>query len=139
VCGECGERISGNGQAVRDFAGYVPSPRDQAEIMLHFVETAVYCINNFGDLYEEFYEEADDMFLELLAFIKKHKISDEFRDRCKKVLDDSENMGYGFHDSIGDSYYSCFPDGKSRKRNAMMNPVAKKIVKKVKPNKPGKK
>ncbi|MFH1515586.1 MAG: DUF6155 family protein [bacterium] len=123
-------------QAVRDFSGYGPVPRDQADIMLWFVETAVYCINDFGDLYEEFYDKADDLFLETLEFIKKHHLLNEFRDRCKKIVDDSEGLGYGFHDSVVDTYDTYFPTDKSRKKALMKKPVPKKPVKKAKPIKP---
>lgn len=126
-------------QGVRDFSGYGTSPRYQADIMLYFVETAVYCMNDYGDLYAEFYVETDSMFVETLKFTKKHQLLIEFRQRCKTIVDESENTGYGFHDSIGDTYYTYFPEGKSRKKVIREKPVIKKLAKKPKPIKPDKK
>lgn len=126
-------------QAVHDFSDYGPLPHDQADIMLHFVESAIFCLNDYGDLYEEFYEETDDMFLETLEFIKKHRLLNEFRNRCKKVTEDSENMGYGLHDSMGDTYNTFFPERERNPGKIMRKPVPMKPAIKPKPFKPGKK
>lgn len=125
-------------RAVRDFSEYDPSTRDQADIMLHFVESAMNCLNDYGDLYEEFYDETDDMFLKTLKFIKNHQLLDEFRNRCKKVMDDSENMGYGLHDSMGDTYYTFFPGRERNPGKIMRKPVPMKPIKKIQPGKPRK-
>jgi len=124
-------------EAVREFALFSPAPRDQADIMLFFVESAVFCIGDFGDLYYEFYEEADNMFEEALKFMKSHKLLDEYRERTNRIVLDSIDFGYGFYDSLGDTFSMYYHEGKSRKMPVVKKPVAVKKIKKVKPKKTG--
>jgi len=117
-------------KAVRHFPDYCPAPYDQADIMLFFVETVVDYINQYGDLYEDFYDETDDIYQEALDFMKKHKLLDDFKTRCKKIVDESADTGYGFHDSLGDTYYTYFPDGKVRQKKIhVVKPVLLKPTK----------
>ncbi len=120
-------------EAVREFALFNPAPRDQADIMLFFVESAVYCIGDFGDLYEEFYEEAENMFEDALKFIMNHQILHEFQERAKTIVLESTDFGYGFSDSLGDTFSIYYHEGKSRKMPVVKKPVAvKKIAKPIK-------
>jgi hypothetical protein len=36
--------------------------------------------------------------------MKKEKMLDNFTDRAKKVVDDTRNIGWGFHDELGEIY-----------------------------------
>ena len=125
-------------EAVREFALFNPAPRDQADVMLYFVESAVYCIGDFGDLYYEFYEEAENMFEEALKFIRHHHLQDEYRDRASKVVMDSIGFGFGFHDGLEDVFNDYYREGKTRRRPIVKKPVAvKKVIKPKKmPTKP---
>jgi|GEM_PF-1117177 len=122
--------------AVEEFILLNPSPRDQADIMLFFTETAVYCIGDFGDLYDEFYEEAENMFEQALKFIKHHRLLAEFRERSETVVHESDDFGYGFHDSLQDTFSIYYNIGNSKKIPAVRKPVAVKKIKKAMPKKP---
>jgi len=115
--------------AVREFYEIGASPRDQADVMLWFVESAVYCIDNYGDLYEDFYDETENLFEEVLDFMKHHHLLDDFKNRCKKVIDESVDTGYGFHESLGDSFCTYFQQEKSRKKPPVQKPVVRKSMK----------
>jgi len=122
-------------KAVHEFSNIDSIPHDQADVMLWFVESAVYCSNNFGDLYEEFYDEAENMFEVTLGFMKKNNLLHEFQKRCKCIVDDSVDTGYGFHDSMGDTYFSYYSKGKPMPMiPAKVKPTFKKAVP-VKPKK----
>jgi hypothetical protein len=108
------------------------SPCDQADVMLSFVESAVFCIGNYGDLYENFYDEAENMFDETLGFMKHHHLLDEFKQRCRKIVDESADTGYGFHDSLGDLFGTYFSAGKSKMRPLIEKPVMVKAKKNMK-------
>lgn len=115
---------------VQEFsAAGTASPCDQADVMLSFVESAVFCIGNHGDLYEEFYEEAENMFEEALDLMKHHHLLADFKTRCKKVVDESVDTGYGFHDSLGDTFYTYYPDKKIPKIPVIQKPVMMKSQK----------
>jgi len=98
--------------------------------MLWFVESAVYCVGNYGDLYEDFYDETENFFEEVLDFMKHHRLLDDFKNRCKKVVEESADTGYGFHESLSDSFYTYFQQGKLRKKTMVQKPVAGKPLKK---------
>jgi len=118
-------------EAVREFALFNPAPRDQADIMLFFVESAVFCIGDFGDLYYEFYEEAENMFEEALKFIKSHNLLDEYRERANRIVLDSIDFGYGFYDSLGDTFSTFYHHRKTTKRPIVKKPV--EVKKRAKP------
>jgi len=101
-------------EMVREFIGYNPSPRDQAEIMIFYVETVVKYNNDDGGLFEKLYNEAEEIYGEALDFIKEHKIHDDFKPRCKQIVDVLVDTGEGFHEALMDLYNNCFPEGKER-------------------------
>jgi hypothetical protein len=55
-------------------------------------------------------------------------------------MDESTDTGYGFHNSLGDTYFTYYPDEKvHRKRIRIEKPVPLKlIIRKAKPQKRGK-
>jgi len=124
-------------EAVREFLLFSPAPRDQADVMLFFVESAVFCIADYGDLYYEFYEEAENMFEEALKFIKHHRLLVEYQERAETVVQNSADFGYGFHDSLGDTFSIYYDKGKSRKMPVVKKPEAVKKIKKAMPKKAG--
>jgi len=115
--------------AVREFSEIGASPRDQADVMLWFVESAVYCIDNYGDLYEDFYDETENLFEEVLDFMKHYHLLNDFKNRCKKVVEESADTGYGFHESLGDSFYTYFQQEKPGKKLSLRKPIVLKPVK----------
>jgi len=103
-------------RAVRDFALLGPSPYDQADVMLCFVETAVDFINNYGDMYEDFYDETGDLYFETLEFLQQHNLLNDFKTRCKIIVDESVDTGYGFNESLRDSFYTYFPEKEGNRK-----------------------
>ena len=101
-------RLSVARKAVNDFKKVSISAFDTADIMIYYVETGVLFTNEYGDIDEPFYCSMESMYESALRFIIKENLKLEFEKRCKKIVDDTDGIGWGFHDTLGDTYYEYF-------------------------------
>jgi hypothetical protein len=101
-------RLSVARKTVNDFKKISNSSYDIADIMLHYVENGVDFTNEYGDIDEPFYSSIESMFESALKHISKSNLEDKFYSRCKKILDDTSGIGWGFHDTLGDLFHSYF-------------------------------
>lgn len=79
--------------------------RDQAaviDVMLFYVEQGVKYTMAYGDINEAFYSSMESMYERAITAIGKAGLKDTFDKRCHKILDDTRNMGWGFHDTLND-------------------------------------
>ena len=97
-------------QAISDFGKYGPTSRLLADLMLVYVETGVSFTNDFGDMNESFYSSLETMYVRALKLMQKEGILNKFAARAKAIVDDTRNVGWGFHDYLANVYYSYFPD-----------------------------
>ena len=84
------------------------SNNDLTELLLYHVEQGVKYTNEFGDIDERFYASIERSFEAALKLIKKEKLFDKYQERCFKVVNDTDGIGWEFHDGLGDLYYSTF-------------------------------
>lgn len=94
-------------KAVTDFKKLSPTENDMADVMLFYVECGVDFTNTFGDIDEPFYNSMAGMFHDAGKYIKTNGLQAQFKQRCKKIVDDARNTGWGFYDELSD-YYSDF-------------------------------
>lgn len=97
-------------KAISDFKKLSPSPEHIADAMVYFVECGVLFTNDFGDIDESFYNSMKGMFEDACFFIRKNNFENLFKKRCEKLMEDSSNIGWGFHDFLSDAYYQFFED-----------------------------
>jgi hypothetical protein len=95
-------------KAISDFKKLSPSPAHVADVMVYFVECGVLFTNDFGDIDESFYNSMEGMFEDASVFIRKNNLENLFKERCKKLMEDSSDIGWGFHDFLSDAYYQFF-------------------------------
>ena len=50
------------------------------------------------------------MYVRALKLMQKEGILNKFATRAKAIVDDTRNVGWGFHDYLANAYYSYFPD-----------------------------
>ncbi len=50
------------------------------------------------------------MYVRALKLMQKEGILNKFATRAKAIVDDTRNVGWGFHDYLADVYYGYFPD-----------------------------
>jgi hypothetical protein len=94
-------------KAISDFKKLCNDEELILDLMLFYVETGVEATNTYGDLYEEFYNSVEKMYLSVIETINNHKDSRIFSvlsKRLKAVVDDTGGIGWGFHDNLTDMY-----------------------------------
>lgn len=78
--------------------------------MLVYVETGVSFTNDFGDMNESFYSSLESMFMRAMKLMQKEGILNKFTDRAEAIVEDTRNVGWGFHDYLANVFYIYFPD-----------------------------
>lgn len=91
-------------KAISDFKKLGPSPILLADLMLFYVETGVSFTNDFGDINESFYSSLEKTYDAALKLMRQESLLDRFADRAAKVVDDTRDIGWGFHDYLSDAY-----------------------------------
>lgn len=86
--------------AISDFKKLDPSSELLADLMLYYVETGVEFTNEFGDISEGFYSSLEKTYLGALTLMRKENLLDKFADRALKVVTDTSDIGWGFHDYL---------------------------------------
>ncbi len=59
---------------------------------------------------ESFCSSLETMYVRALKLMQKEGILNKFAARAKAIVDDTRNVGWGFHDYLADVYYGYFPD-----------------------------
>lgn len=96
-------------QAISDFKKLKPSSDFLADLMLFYVETGVQYTNDFGDIDEGFYSSLEKTYVTALTLMAKENMLDKFEDRAGKVVTETIDIGWGFHENL-QSFYSDFYD-----------------------------
>ena len=76
--------------------------------MLHFVECGGELTNTYGDIDENFYTSVENTYEKALEIIVNNGLLEKFKSRALKIVNDTENIGWGFHDYLGDLYYEHY-------------------------------
>ena len=50
----------------------------------------------------------EGMYEKALESINKHGFKETFQKRCKKIIENTSGMGWGFHDTLCDIYDEAF-------------------------------
>ncbi len=96
-------------QAISDFKKYSSSSELLAELMLFYVETGVKFTNDFGDINAPFYKSLATCFVDSLRLMSKENLLDKFEDRVEKLVDDTDGIGWSFHDYIVQVWIDFYP------------------------------
>ena len=98
-------RLSVARKAVRDYKKVSCSDSGYAEIMLHYVEVGIEFTNAYGGIDSPFYSSMANMYFDAANFIDKHNMVDLFQERLYKMVFDTQDCGWGFHDSLAETYF----------------------------------
>jgi hypothetical protein len=93
---------------ITDFRKLSPSPDSLIDLMLYYVECGVEFTNEYGDINENFYSSLVRAYRDAMELIEIHSLHDSFKDKALTILSDTANIGWGFHDTIGDFYFETF-------------------------------
>jgi hypothetical protein len=103
-------RLSVAKKSIAEFKKLSNDAESIAELMVFYVETGVRYTDCYGDINESFYMSMESMFERAANFIVDQSLGYKFKDRCMKIVDDTINMGWGFHDELGDIYFGHFDE-----------------------------
>jgi hypothetical protein len=101
-------KISDAKKAVNEFKKISTNEKLTIELMLYYVEMGIEFTNTYGDINEAFYNSVAAMYESVVSAINKQddsKICNNFKDRLKAVVEDTNGMGWGFHDELSDIYW----------------------------------
>jgi hypothetical protein len=97
-------------KAISDFKKLGVSDDNLADLMLFYVETGVEFTNDFGDINESFYSSLEKTYAQALTLMSKNGLLEKFANRAEKVMTDTSNIGWGFHDYIAQVYIDFYAD-----------------------------
>jgi len=101
-------KLSISRKAINDFKKFETSPVSVADLLLHYVEKGVEFTNAYGDIDENFYTSLENTYSTALELISKNGLLDKFKSRAFKIVNDTKDIGWGFHDYLGDQFYSHY-------------------------------
>jgi len=101
-------KLADGKKAISDFRKLKPTTKSVADLMMCYVESGVKFTRKYGDIDERFYSSLESVFNDCLGLIYKNFLQEEFKDRADQILEDTEDIGWGFHDSLSYSYGECF-------------------------------
>ena len=95
-------------QSITDFKKLGPSTESLADLMLFYVETGVRFTGDYGDMNEAFYNSMESTYANALKIIYKEGLLDVFKQRSMQIIEDTQDMGWGFHDSLSEIFYQFY-------------------------------
>lgn len=106
--GEPKMRLSVARKAVNEAKKLGVPAESLADLMLFYVETGVEFTNDYGDINEPFYISMESMYLKALELMEKEGLLKQFENRALHIVDKTVDIGWGFHDTLGDYYYHFY-------------------------------
>ena len=95
-------------KAISEFRSLKPAPELLADLLLTLPELACEFTNEFGDMWEQYYDSAETNFNIALKYIYEHGLLDDFKLRSLKCVENASPCGYGFADAIESLYYEYY-------------------------------
>jgi hypothetical protein len=106
--GEPRGRLSIARKVISDYRKLSPAASSLIDLMLYYVETGVRFTNTYGDIDEPFYNSMESMYSSAVKLIGERRLHAEFEPRCHRVVSDTRNIGWGFHDTLSEIYSEGF-------------------------------
>lgn len=97
-------KLSISRKAISDFKKLGTSNQSLADLLLHFVEKGVELTKTYGNIDENFYSSLENTYAKSLSLIEKNGLLDIFQGRAFNIVEDTANIGWGFHDYLGEVY-----------------------------------
>lgn len=98
-------RLSVAKKAITEFKKISSDKGLIAELMVFYVENGVNYTACYGDINEQFYLSMESMYERALKYITDNNLVATFKERCLKIVNDTTDMGWGFHDQLCEIYY----------------------------------
>jgi len=99
-------RLSVAKKAITEYKKLTSSGINITDIMVFYVETGVRFTIEYGDIDEAFYISMESMYEKAIKFIDKNGLATIFNNRLLAIVNNTEGMGWGFHDGLADLYHT---------------------------------
>ncbi len=97
-------KLSISRNAINEFKKLGTSKEALSDLLIHYVECGVEFTNEFGDIDENFYSSIENTLAKALELMSKEGILSKFEDRVYDIVEDTQNIGWGFHDYLAELY-----------------------------------
>ena len=94
--------------AIADFKKLGTSVELLADLKLFYVECGVQFTNDFGGMDESFYLSLARMYKKALDLMHTGNLLKSFQDRSLKIVIDTKDIGWGFHDYIAGEHFEYY-------------------------------
>ncbi len=101
-------RLKDARKLISDFKKLSPDDESLADAMIYYVECGVRFTNDFGDIDEPFYNSIAGMFRDVGKFVQANTLTSLFKERAEKIMNETSDIGWGFHEDLADTYYNHF-------------------------------
>jgi hypothetical protein len=99
-------------KAINDYEKATSDPMGTLVLMIDYVEwgTQFAVEYSYGD--EEFFESLDEMFTQVVKTLQQSdaKTVDRFMPRLKTIVQEAEDIGWGYGDAVYDTLEDAFPE-----------------------------
>jgi hypothetical protein len=95
-------------KAISDYKKVCLTEADLIDMMLFYVEQGVKFTQAYGDIDEPFYLSLEGMYDKALSRIIKSELEETFEKRCRRIVEDTSGMGWGFHETLSEMYEEAF-------------------------------
>lgn len=103
-------RLSVAKKAISEYKKVCNTEIGMIEMMLFYVEQGVKFTNAYGDINESFYLSLEGMYEKAVNGIIKIGLVETFEERCRRIVEDTSDIGWGFHDTLSDIFEEAFND-----------------------------
>jgi hypothetical protein len=101
-------RLSVARKAVSEYRKVSRSKASLVDLMLYYVEIGVEFTNTYGDIDEAFYESMGNMYKWAVGLIVGNELEELYESRCRRIVEDTSEIGWGFHDRLREIYEENF-------------------------------
>jgi hypothetical protein len=103
-------RLSVAKKAISEYKKVCITEIGMIDMMLFHVEQGVKYTRAYGDIDESFYYSIEGTYEKALSEIMKTGLEETFEERCRRIVEDTSEIGWGFHDNLSDMYKEAFKE-----------------------------
>ncbi|OAS13324.1 DUF6155 family protein [Paenibacillus oryzisoli] len=96
-------------KAISEFSKLTNNQVRTIELMIYYVELGVQMTNDYGDMYESFYNSMVSMYqsaVQKIATDDSGALHRMFREKLIFIMQRAGNVGWGFQEGLADAYYT---------------------------------
>lgn len=92
-------------KVISDYKKVCKHEENLAELMLHYVECGIQFSDDYGDIYDSFYNSMESVFENFVEIVNKMPVGDYYfsvQSRVDDMIERTRDMGWGFYDDLDD-------------------------------------